>query len=164
MLERRGTTTISGWICSVCSGLRQCCVTPGDRSGRRRQETVTDAVRRGGCSVTLHVGPCVCLILNMATECPCLNTALSHSSCVLGHGGHFQLVVLALLFSDTWMSNGSSVGVNELFSHMCFCFTTFISCFPDTVACGMISAPLVTAGTIKGLLLTGKAMVQDQAS
>lgn len=97
----------------------------------------------------------VCLILNMATECPCLNTALSHSSCVLGHGGHCQLVALALLFSDTWMSNGGSVGVNELFSHMCFCFNTFVSCFSDTMACGMISAPLVTAGTIKGLLLTG---------
>lgn len=51
--------------------------------------------------------------------------------------------------------DGGSVGVNELFSHMCFCFNTFVSCFPDTTACGMISAPLVTAGTIKGLLLTG---------
>lgn len=40
------------------------------------KETVTNVARRGGCPVTLYVGHCVCLSLNMAAEWPCLDAAL----------------------------------------------------------------------------------------
>lgn len=73
-----------------------------------------------------------------------------------------------LVFSDTWILNDCSVDVNfnELFPLMCLCVNTYVFCFPDPEACGiicMISARLVTASIIEGLLLTGKIVVQDQA-